>query len=199
MFEFSDTDSRIMLVHSFFSNSSATNMEDTETLKRMLSKLLAKETRLYLHTVSLSDYLRKRRIPRRLRLQKEHMVGNDNEALCEKRCEIMNNCSFDLMALSIQKLSEQLKKTRAEIEQFKKDSITETFTQERLDTLSKECEQHKLELIREKSSSSREMLVTTPTTKSMCGEAAYKTHARREGIIHVDVQTPGGFHLGLLC
>ena len=150
-FEFSEEDyTRIMLEESLFgSQASSSHMADAETTKRLIAKLQAREVRLHLHAVSLSDYLRQRRIPRGLRLQKEPMIGKDNDSFCTKWCDIMNKCSFDLMALSIQELSEQLKNTRAEIERIKKDSVTETFTQDRLDTVLAECEQQKRDFEKE--------------------------------------------------
>lgn len=91
---------------------------------KKLKQLYNREIRFHLHTVSLSDYMRKKQIPTCLRVKKLYpTIGSDNPAFCDKWCQILNKCSFDLMALVIQHATEvvnmakdDIKKVRSELD-----------------------------------------------------------------------------------
>lgn len=111
--EFTEDDyERIAVRDSLFDKGSDT----LEELQKRLKHLYNREVRTNLHAITLSDYLRNKQIPRGLRITKlQPTVGRDNEAFCDKWCQILNKCSFDLMALIIQEATEQLSNIREEI------------------------------------------------------------------------------------
>ena len=137
-FEFTKEDyDRIILTDSLFNdnNTDPTGGVSTTTLK----KLQEKETRLFLHAVTLSDYLRVKKIPMGLRINKIPMWGKDNDTFCDRWCEILNKCSFDLMALTIQEVSSQLATVREEITTQKVALSDGINNKERLDQIMEEC------------------------------------------------------------
>lgn len=137
-FEFSEDDyTRIVMTESLFNDS---NIQDNRASIIALKKLQEQETRLYLHAVTLSDYLRMKKIPRGLRITKKPMYGKDDASFCDRWCEVLNKCSLDLMALTIQETSRQLQTTREEIQSCKQ-SMTENITdEERRTQVLNECE-----------------------------------------------------------
>lgn len=94
-----------MLTETLFDKPPMRHTDGTTLNFTNLKKLQEKETRLFLHAVTLSDYLRSKRIPRGLRMNKYPMLSKDND----RWCEILNKCSFDLMALTIQEVSARAK------------------------------------------------------------------------------------------
>lgn len=144
-FEFTEADySRIALKDSLFTDSTPV-MEPT-TLTRTLGKLMEKESRLYLHAVSLSDYLRIKMIPRGLRITKTPFLGHENKAFCDRWCEILNKCSLDLMALTISEITTQLDSVRERITDVKKELSEKQPDRERFDKLIEDCEKQKTTL-----------------------------------------------------
>lgn len=144
-FEFSEDDyDKIIFKESLFEDTptSAAN----EDVKRTLNHLFTRETKLFLHAVTLSDYLRNKRIPRGLRIQKGPTLGKNNTAFCDKWCEITNKCSFDLMVLLIQEITEQLSDVRKEIKS-KQESFENSFNDtDKLKDIIAECELQKTQL-----------------------------------------------------
>lgn len=133
---------RIIFKESLFGDDPSSHV-DTEDGKKKLTSLLNRETRLYLHAVTLSDYLRKRRIPRGLRIQKAPTVGLNNPDFCQKWCEITNKCSFDLMVLIIQEMNDQLTEVRSQIKDTRGKLETDYMDKTALKTLLDECEKYK--------------------------------------------------------
>lgn len=72
----------------------------TSISSKALDKRMEKE--VFLHAVTLTDYLRVKRIPRCLRINKDHSIGKNNDTFCDCWSEILNKCSFDLTALNSQ-------------------------------------------------------------------------------------------------
>lgn len=132
---------RIIFKESLFGDDSSSHV-DTGDGKKKLTSLLNRETRLYLHAVTLSDYLRKRRIPRGLRIQKAPTVGLNNPDFCQKWCEITNKCSCDLMVLIIQEMNDQLTEVRSQIEDTRGKLETDYMDKTALKTLLDECEKY---------------------------------------------------------
>nr|XP_055053667.1 uncharacterized protein LOC129438772 isoform X2 [Misgurnus anguillicaudatus] len=146
-FEFTEDDySRILLKDSLF-NETTTGKHDV--LSKELLKLQERETRLYLHAVTLSDYVRVKRIPRGLRINKGPILGKDNEAFCDRWSEILNKCSFDLMTLTIQELSSNLAVLRSEIAEVKLKLSKEVTDPDKLKRLMEVCDNKKTELTME--------------------------------------------------
>ena len=145
-FEFSEEDySRIMLKDTLFEAGEASpHSSDMSSLL----KLQEKETRKFLHAVQLSDYLRAKRIPKGLRMFKIPMVGRDDEEFVSRWCEILNKCSFDLMALTIQHLSKELEATKREVTSLE-NKLRELPNKEEMEKLLQECERRKAQIAQE--------------------------------------------------
>lgn len=142
-FEYSEAErARIMLKDSLFDEVETPDYRDIDGITQQLYKLHERETKQYLHAVTLSDYLRKKIIPRGLRLQKAPALGLDNPDFCQRWTEILNKCSFDLMALAINELNEQLEKTRAEVKQLDVQLNKELADRKKLTELKKDIEQY---------------------------------------------------------
>ena len=149
--EFSTEDyDRILLKETLFTNGQAAQLTETNattTTKKTLRKLYSREARLFLHAVSLSDYLRHKRIPKGLRLEKSPMIGKESEVFCQKWCEITNKCSFDLMALTIEECTTQLNSVRASIQDNLK--IIENIDNQVLTEIKKDLEEYKIKVEKE--------------------------------------------------
>lgn len=141
--EFSEDDYiRIMLKESLFDSAETPDYLDAEALMHELYNLQEREIKQHLHAVTLSDYLRQKIIPRGLRLQKAPALGLDNPEFCKKWCEILNKCSFDLMALIISEISKQVELTR---DDFKKAEVKlkELADKKKLSEIKKDLERHR--------------------------------------------------------
>ncbi len=142
-FEYSEAErARIMLKDSLFDEVETPDFRDIDGITDQLYKLHERETKQYFHAVTLSDYLRKKIIPRGLRLQKAPAIGLKNSDFCQRWTEILNKCSFDLMALTINELNEQLEKTRAEVKQLDAQLIKELSDKKKLTELKKNIEHY---------------------------------------------------------
>lgn len=98
----------------------------TEDFTKRLKHLSQKEIRLQLHGITLSEYVRTRRIPRGLRIQKAPTIGRTDETFCTKWCEIMNKASLDLMVLIIDYTKKELTKIKEEISEIEEKIQTST-------------------------------------------------------------------------
>lgn len=146
-FEFTEEDyTRIIMTESLFNDS---NLRDNGLSLMALKKLQEKEIRLYLHAVTLSDYLRLKKIPRGLRIIKIPMLGKDNETFCDRWCEILNKCSLDLMALTIQETSLQLQNIKEEIKSCKQSLMDKIVNEERRAQMLNDCENWRQSLEKE--------------------------------------------------
>lgn len=88
-----------------------TQQDETQSSFHDLRKLLEKDKKLELHSITLSDYWRKDMIPRGLRISKFPTFGKDDTEFKNKWEAILNKCSKDLMLLLI----EEAKKERTEL------------------------------------------------------------------------------------
>lgn len=162
-FEFRQDDySRIILKDSLFNNIGEIPAADSLDLSRELEWLQAKETRLYLHAVTLSGYIRVKRIPRGLRINKGPILDRDNEQFCYRWVEILNKCSFDLMALTIQEVTTTLARIRDEITSAKQQLPCQITDSARLQHLLAQCEQQKDELLKEITASKKKKFERDP-------------------------------------
>lgn len=142
-FEYTSEDySRIILEDSLF-DGVASQTADLESLTRSLKNLTIRECKQYLHAVTLSDYLRSKIIPRGLRIQKAPALGQNNSQFCDRWCEILNKCAFDLMTLVIQETKEQLAKTKGDILSATSRLDSQYTDKARLTEIKKEIEQLK--------------------------------------------------------
>lgn len=154
-FEFTEQDyTRIILQDSLFN--SDTTRDNASTSFKQLQRLEERETRLFLHAVTLSDYMRAKRIPRGLRINKGPIIGKDKSTFCDQWAAILNKCSFDLMALTIQEVTTSLAAVRDEITEAKNKLNTELTDPGVLRQRLEECEKLKQQLATEITMSKKE-------------------------------------------
>lgn len=148
-FEFSEADySEILLKDSIFDENDTPCTTDAETLMDKLQHNLQREIKQYYHAVTLSDYLRQKIIPRGLRLQKSPAFGLQNSDFCTRWCEILNKCSFDLMALVITETTKQLESTKLETKKMEI-QLGEMVTKSKLTEFKKDLERQRAEISKE--------------------------------------------------
>lgn len=94
-----------------------------------------KEARLESHARTLSEYFRAGKIPRGLRVHLEPTIGRENQAFCEKWCEILNHCSKDLMLLIISHTKDELPAVKSSIQQQLEETKTACSNTAEYDTL----------------------------------------------------------------
>lgn len=104
-FAFSQEDAERILCTS--TNGLDNNPLAVEEMKTKLIHLKKKEIRSNLHSYTLSEYWRNKRIPQGLRIQKAPTIGKESKDFVQKWCEILNKCSMDLMLLIIEESTKQ--------------------------------------------------------------------------------------------
>lgn len=127
--------------------------ESTDDLMKQLNTLLQKRTRHQLHGSTLSEYVRAKRIPRGLRIQKIPTIGRNNEVFCTKWCEILNKASLDLTVLVIDFTQKELIRVEQELAVVKetlKTKSTETELKKIQDELDATTEKYQHELLKTK-------------------------------------------------
>lgn len=87
----------------------------TVELKIQFQRLREKETHLFLHGTTLSEYWRNKRIPRGLRIQKEPTIGKNDKTFVHQWGDILNKCSLDLMLLIVEHVSKEAKEVEVKI------------------------------------------------------------------------------------
>lgn len=68
-----------------------------------LTYLKKKQIKMFLHATALVDYIREEKIPRGLRIQKAPGLFQDDNLFKRRWAVILNQCSWDLMLLIIEK------------------------------------------------------------------------------------------------
>lgn len=111
-FEFTEEDAGRILID----NEEMEKMLTYEDEKTKLERLHLQEIRLRMHSATLSEYWRNKRIPRGLRVQKAPAIGESDDAFMERWESILNKCSLDLMLLTIEQGTTEAQQTKAEIE-----------------------------------------------------------------------------------
>ncbi|CAJ0918936.1 unnamed protein product [Ranitomeya imitator] len=121
------------------------------------SRDLERETRhlvgLELHSITIAEYIKTQRIPRGLRVSLRPTLFQDNPEFCQKFELILNKCSLDLMALTLDNLNKEIKNCQdkvSSIETQLKDSLPKeefeaikTCTKDNVDSFKKDTEQRK--------------------------------------------------------
>ncbi|KAJ8391353.1 hypothetical protein AAFF_G00089830 [Aldrovandia affinis] len=118
--------------------------DSMETLSKKLTYLL--------HGTTLSEYIRAKRIPRGLRIQKKPTLGYTDDNFCIKWCEILNKASLDLTALIIEFVQNEPEMDQAinSTEQLLKESTTELDFKLLKETLECTINQYQQEIQRAK-------------------------------------------------
>ncbi|XP_056407685.1 uncharacterized protein LOC130302423 [Hyla sarda] len=125
----------------------------SEVKKRKLEREVRRLTSYDLHSVTLAEYYRTKKIPRGLRVSLRPTLFSDIPSYCDKFEQILNKCSMDIILLTIEQLQETTATIKSEIstiEQQLKDTLkTEDFANlkesltTQIDTYRKELEQRK--------------------------------------------------------
>lgn len=115
---FSEEDINKILLQ-FSNESSFLEVDSNIDLKRKFEYLLKRQTNSRLHATTLAEYLKVRRIPRGLRILLKPTLCKDSEDFISKWRMILNKCSLDLIALTIQELQRTLVDIEKEIDTTK--------------------------------------------------------------------------------
>ncbi|CAJ0958461.1 unnamed protein product [Ranitomeya imitator] len=121
------------------------------------SRDLERESRhlvsLELHSITIAEYIKTQRIPRGLRVSLRPTLFHDNSEFCSKFEQILNKCSMDLMALTLDHLNKEIKVSQdkvSNVETQLKDSLSKdefdtikNRTKENVDNFKKETEKRK--------------------------------------------------------
>lgn len=105
-----------------------------DNLARELEKEKRRLTGLELHTITLKEYYKTKRIPRGLRVNLRPTIFIDNTEFVKRYEQIANKCSFDILLLNIEYLQATIPETQQRISQIEK-QLKDTFRGEELKTL----------------------------------------------------------------
>ncbi|XP_041429831.1 uncharacterized protein LOC121397286 [Xenopus laevis] len=116
-------------------SSNLVNFEtDKNALTQRLEFLTKKETGLQLHSDTLIEYLKVKRIPRGLRLGIKPTLCKEDPAFCRNWDRILNKCSLDLMTLTVEGIQSKLSKLRIDISNIKQ-KLQSSYSDVNLDEL----------------------------------------------------------------
>ncbi|XP_053546886.1 uncharacterized protein LOC128638774 [Bombina bombina] len=118
--------------------------ESCQSLYNTLAKLKQREIDLNLHGIYLSDYHKKRLLPRGFRVKNIPTIGRSNAEFCNNWCKILNKCSFDLMLLVIREAGRLLQEVRIEIQNFEAEQLNTLRADKSVDWIDKLTLQIKL-------------------------------------------------------
>lgn len=100
-----------------------------EGRKTKLIYLEKKNIRLKWHGIALSEYWRKKQIPRGLRIHKKPTLGNHDPEFINKWERILNKCSLDLTLLIIEQTKKDAEKVTSELQELKTEINASDTTQ----------------------------------------------------------------------
>ncbi|XP_044148696.1 uncharacterized protein LOC122937743 [Bufo gargarizans] len=106
-------------------------------LERESRKLLSFE----LHSVTMAEYLKVKRIPRGLRIRTRPTFFKDNRDYCSKFEQILNKCSFDIMTLTLSFLQQAILDTK-ELIKSTEEQLQAILSQEDYDKLLEKLRSH---------------------------------------------------------
>lgn len=107
------------ILRQFADKNSFLEVDTNVDLKRRLEYLLKRQTNFRLHATTLAEYLKVKRIPRGLRILLKPTLCRDNEEFVSRWRMILNKCSLDLIALTIQELQKDLIEIEKEVDTTK--------------------------------------------------------------------------------
>ncbi|XP_041418713.1 uncharacterized protein LOC121393672 [Xenopus laevis] len=109
------TQAEVNDIISKFSSNSFDLDTDKNALMQRLEFLYKKEISLQLHSDTLIEYLKVKRIPRGLRLGIKPTLCKEDTTHCKNWEKILNKCSLDLMTLTVEGVQTKLMKLRVDI------------------------------------------------------------------------------------
>lgn len=83
-------------------------VKDDSIIKKQFESLKRKAVQYSLHTTTLIEYLKTKRIPRGLRLNLKPSFCREDKDFCNKWFAILNKCSLDLITLTVQGIQNQI-------------------------------------------------------------------------------------------
>ncbi|OCT97399.1 hypothetical protein XELAEV_18009622mg [Xenopus laevis] len=113
------TQAEVNDIISRFSSNSLDFDTDKNAVTQRLEFLCKKEISLQLHSDTLIEYLKVKRVPRGLRLGIKPTLCKEDPAYCKNWEKILNKCSLDLMTLTVEGIQTKLTKLRADISDTK--------------------------------------------------------------------------------
>lgn len=121
-----------------FTRTDSPLLTDQISTKKQYEGLSRKQTQYLLHSDTLIEYLRAKRIPRGLRLSLRPTFCLGNKEFVNNWFKILNKCSLDLIALTIQGLQTELDNIKQSLDQTQK-KLQENSTKEDFDSFLEQC------------------------------------------------------------
>lgn len=144
------TQSDIDSIITQFSDPNNPFIKDDSILKRQFESLKRKVIQYNLHTTTLVEYLKAKRIPRGLRINLKPSFCREDKEFCTKWYHILNKCSLDLIALTIEGIQGQIHSiNQAVIDTQKKleTQLTSTDLKTYLETVNTSIDQYKTDTL----------------------------------------------------
>lgn len=105
---FTYSQAQIEAIISKYNDTSSPFIKDDLLIKRQFENLKKKQIQYNLHTLTLIEYLKTKRIPRGLRLNIRPTFCREDKNFCERWFQVLNKCSLDLIALTIEGIQSHL-------------------------------------------------------------------------------------------
>lgn len=181
----------ILFQDSLFEVGQTETTSNIEEHKVKLMYMEKKSVRLKWHGVALSEYWRKKQIPRGLRINKTPTLGSHDPEFVRKWEKILNKCSLDLTLLIIEQTKKDAEKVQTEISELKSTlkennasqlSKLETEIKAGLDTFEEELKAFKIKKFERDAEDYRRGLVynwTRRDTRIPRGTARLQRHGRQ--------------------
>ncbi|OCT86794.1 hypothetical protein XELAEV_18020483mg [Xenopus laevis] len=149
-FGFTETE-RKRILQAAHSLPAPTTSSESEILRK-LEQLKRRDTAWALHSSSLAEYARAQRIPRGLRVTLKPALFRDDEDFKQKWRGILNRCSLDLIALTIQQLHIASKDLKQQIHVLEEEyaAVPEVASNTALQELEQRIESLKQEILQVK-------------------------------------------------
>ncbi|OCT62550.1 hypothetical protein XELAEV_18043634mg [Xenopus laevis] len=117
-----------------YGNSSFLTLPTGDNLARNLEKERKRLIGLELHTITLTEYYKSKKIPRGLRVSLRPTIFQDNAEFAQRYEQIINKCSFDILLLNIEYLQASIPETRTRVTELEK-KLRETLQPSELKNL----------------------------------------------------------------
>lgn len=121
-----------------FTRTDSPLLTDQSSTKKQYEGLSKKCTQYLLHSDTLIEYLRAKRIPRGLRLSLRPTFCLGNKEFINNWFKILNKCSLDLIALTIQGIQTEIDNIKQNLEATQK-KLEEHSSKEEIETFLEQC------------------------------------------------------------
>lgn len=127
-FSFDDTEAQNIISQETLFGEQRRNYPN-EDRKSTMIYLEKKNLRLKWHGIALSEYWRKKQIPRGLRMNKKPSIGKHDPEFLNKWERILNKCSLDLILLIVEQTKKETEKVMSELQELKTEITASDTTQ----------------------------------------------------------------------